>query len=336
MLGSIAARRFFAAIGVAAGLIVLLSSGCSDKKIIEPECEGCYRFNVAFPSSGTQNVLRDVFFIDSGNGWVVGHDGLVLHSSDSGAAWTIQRQKIGQRLWSVHFLAPDLGWVINELDSLVRTGDGGDTWTEWRIGSGRGLTSVFILDLLRGWIVGDSVILRTDNGTSWQVYDDIDNVVSTLYGVTFATPNRGWAVGSGGYKILYTDDGGDHWIPQDNPSTQPLLDVVFVDASNGWAVGVGATVIHTVDGGLTWTKQSIGTDRVLHGVDFRDVSTGVVVGDSGVVYTTTDGGVTWEERASGTTNDLLKVSYVNAETFCACGYNGSLLLVTRRWEECCE
>jgi len=50
------------------------------------------------------------------------------------------------------------------------------------------------------------------------------------------------------------DDGGDHRIPQNNPSPQPLLDVVIVDASQGWAVGVGATIVHTADGGLTWNK----------------------------------------------------------------------------------
>jgi len=54
------------------------------------------------------------------------------------------------------------------------------------------------------------------------------------------------------------------------------------------------------------------------------------------VYTTTDGGVTWEERGSGTTNDLLKVAYLDADSLCACGYNGALLLITRKWEECCE
>ncbi len=314
----------------------IISVGCSDQRIVEPDCEGCFRFHVDFPNSGTQAVLRNVFFVDSANGWVVGHDGLILKSSDGGATWSTLTQISGRDLWGVHALHQDTVWTVSEDGRIFRSFTGGAPFSEQSY-SGFAFTSVFILDKWRAWTVGVDAILKTNNaGTSWQVYDDIDNVIDTLYGVTFPGPNKGWAVGSGNYKILHTDDGGDYWYPQSNPSSQPLLDVAFPSASAGWAVGVGATIIHTANGGLTWSKQAIGTDRVLHGVDFWDINTGVVVGDAGVVFTTTDGGATWGELASGTNNDLLKVSYIDANSFCVCGYDGTLLLFTRHWEECCE
>jgi len=321
---------------MAAGLSAMMVPGCSDKKIVQSVCDSCYRYQVDFPGSGTDSILRDVYFVDGENGWIAGHDGLVLHSSDGGATWTRQHEAAGQRLWSAYFLSPSLGWVVNELDTLLHTDDGGANWTAQRVGAGRGLTSIYVYDQDHAWIVGDSVIARKDSYGNWEVYNDIYHYVSTMYGVAFVTPLRGWAVGSGERKILSTDDGGLTWIYQPNPATQPLLDLKFVDASHGWAVGVGGTIVRTVDGGLTWTRQDIGTSRVLHGVDFWDVNTGVVVGDSGTIYTTSNGGVTWDERASGTPDDLLKVSYVTADKFCACGYHGALLLVTRQWEECCE
>ena len=328
--------RLVAAPLLAIVVSTIISVGCSDQRIVEPDCEGCFRFYVDFPNSGTQNVLRDVFFIDSANGWVVGHDGFILHSSDGGANWSTLTQISGRDLWGVHALHQDTVWTVSEDGRIFRSFTGGAPFSEQSY-SGFAFTSVFILDKWRAWTVGVDVILKTNNGgTSWQVYDDIDNVVDTLYGVTFPDPNKGWAVGSGKYKILYTDDAGVHWTPQSNPSTQPLLDVAFPSALAGWAVGVGATIVHTANGGLTWSKQSIGTDRVLHGVDFWDVNTGVVVGDLGVVYTTTDGGATWEERVSGTNNDLLKVSYIDANSFCVCAASGTLLLITRRWDDCCE
>ena len=328
--------RLAAAPLLAVVVCTVLSVGCSDQRIVEPECEGCFRFHVDFPNGGTQTVLRDIFFVDSANGWVVGNDGTILHSSDGGATWSTQHQGTGGRLWGVYFQTPDLGYVVGEDDTLYRTGDGGDTWMA-RPTPGYDLTAIHMVDQWRGWTVGADIILNTNNGgTSWQVYVDRDNVVDTLYGVTFADTSKGWAIGSGDYKILYTDDAGVHWSPQSNPSTQPLLDVAFADASHGWAVGVGATIVHTANSGATWTKQSIGTDRVLHGVDFWDVNTGVVVGDSGVVFTTTDGGANWEERVSGTNNDLLKVSYIDANSFCICGADGTLRLFTLRWNECCE
>ncbi len=328
--------RLVAAPVLAVVASTVISVSCSDQRIVEPDCEGCFRFHVDFPNSGTQNVLRDIFFVDSVNGWTVGNDGTILHSSDGGANWLAQQQGTGGRLWGVYFQTPDLGYVVGEDDTLYRTSDGGDTWMA-RPTPGYDLTAVHMVDQWRGWTVGADIILKTNNGgTSWQVYDDKDTVIDTLYGVTFPDPNKGWAVGSGDHKILYTDDGGDHWTPQRNPSTQPLLDVAFADASHGWAVGVGATIVHTANSGSIWTEQSIGTDRVLHGVDFWDVNTGVVVGDEGVVFTTTDGGANWEERVSGTNSDLLKVSYIDANSFCVCGYDGTLLLITRRWDDCCE
>jgi photosystem II stability/assembly factor-like uncharacterized protein len=44
--------------------------------------------------------------------------------------------------------------------------------------------------------------------------------------------------------------------------------VSFTDASNGWAVGSGGTIVHTSDGGLTWTPQNSGTSSGLSSVVF--------------------------------------------------------------------
>ncbi|MDH3890304.1 MAG: YCF48-related protein [candidate division Zixibacteria bacterium] len=316
--------------------LLLTVLNCTEDKFIDPVCEGCFRFHVTHPNSGTQEILRDVFFADSANGWTVGNDGIVLHSDDGGVTWSAQHQGAGGRLWGVHFPTSDFGYVVGEDDTLLRTGDGGDSWTA-RSTAGFDLTAVYMDDQGRAFAVGDHVVLKANNSIpSWQVYQDIDNVLPFLYGVTFVDPNKGWAVGSGDNRIINTTDAGAHWFPQSNPATQPLLDVSFVDGSHGWAVGVGGTVVYTADGGATWTKQTIGTSRVLHGVDFWNVENGAVVGDSGVVFTTTDGGETWEQRLSGNDNDLLSVSYADAHTLVVCGVNGTLLRFTYSWEECCE
>jgi hypothetical protein len=62
------------------------------------------------------------------------------------------------------------------------------------------------------------------------------------------------------------------------PQGNDLVDVVFVDASQGWAVGGSGTILHTTDGGATWSFQSSGTDLRLQSACFLDASTGWVVG----------------------------------------------------------
>jgi hypothetical protein len=55
---------------------------------------------------------------------------------------------------------------------------------------------------------------------------------------------------------------------QDSGTDSDLFGVSFTDASTGWAVGFGGTILHTDDGGLTWTPQDSGTTDNLHGVVF--------------------------------------------------------------------
>src|SRR6266852_4001877 len=56
--------------------------------------------------------LRSAFFIDHKEGWVVGDEGVILHTLNGGQTW--QRQATGLRssLRSVNFLTPDVGWVV--------------------------------------------------------------------------------------------------------------------------------------------------------------------------------------------------------------------------------
>jgi photosystem II stability/assembly factor-like uncharacterized protein len=62
-----------------------------------------------------------------------------------------------------------------------------------------------------------------------------------------------------------------------------LLDVKFVDAKEGWAVGGEGTIIHTVDAGLHWTSERSETQHPLERVFFTDKTRGWAVGFGGTV-----------------------------------------------------
>jgi photosystem II stability/assembly factor-like uncharacterized protein len=109
-----------------------------------------------------------------------------------------------------------------------------------------------------------------------------------------------------------TDDGGSGWDaePPRWPNNFPNLnDVSLIDASNGWAVGDGGTIIHTSDGGGTWGPQSSGVTQTLNAVHFSSDTTGWAVGDGGVIVRTGNGGTGWETQTSGTANDLNDVVF---------------------------
>jgi photosystem II stability/assembly factor-like uncharacterized protein len=88
---------------------------------------------------------------------------------------------------------------------------------------------------------------------------------STLTGVA-AVGDNVWAVGHDSV-ILHSGDGGLTWerqylAPFDRNSVEltngaPLLDVLFVDAQRGYAIGAYSLMLVTHDGGKSWQKQNV-------------------------------------------------------------------------------
>jgi photosystem II stability/assembly factor-like uncharacterized protein len=108
------------------------------------------------------------------------------------------------------------------------------------------------------------------------------------------------------------------WEQQVSPTSNNLTSLVFVDTSNGWAVGDSGTIIHTTTGGIIWEVQSSGTMFNLTSVDFVDDNNGWVVGSSTIVHTT-NGGSTWTIQISDTGYSLSCVDFVDANNGCAVG-----------------
>jgi photosystem II stability/assembly factor-like uncharacterized protein len=110
--------------------------------------------------------LVAVHFASAQQGWAVGHDGVILHSSDGGASWEHQLdgRQIGdiaaryyasiqgdgeafdrakdyaqtlrdsgpvKPLFDVYFEDEKNGWAIGAYNLILRTTDGGKQWTPW-------------------------------------------------------------------------------------------------------------------------------------------------------------------------------------------------------------
>lgn len=110
-------------------------------------------------------------------------------------------------------------------------------------------------------------ILHSDDGATWTQSEVPTRATLTAISVV---GDRAWAVGHDGV-ILRSDDRGITWKLQRSdpldvatPSAQrdpkqgaPLLDVLFVDAEQGYAVGSYNLMLGTRDGGVTWTPLSL-------------------------------------------------------------------------------
>jgi hypothetical protein len=101
--------------------------------------------------------------------------------------------------------------------------------------------------------------------------------------------------------------------------------VQFVDAKNGFAVGLNGRILATSDGGATWQKRDSGVNDALESVQFVDAKNGWAVGSNGRILATSDGGATWQKRDSGVSELLQRVYFADAKNGFAVGSNGTIL-----------
>ena len=106
---------------------------------------------------------------------------------------------------------------------------------------------------------------------------------------------------------------------------EDLYDTKFLDAREGWAVGVFGAVYHTTDGGKHWQQQQTPTTQHLYGVAFTDAKNGWAVGRSGEILNTPDGGVHWTEQQSNTKKHLFNVDFVDPREGWAVGDWGEVV-----------
>ena len=278
--------------------------------------------------SGTSQDLHDMKFIDADNGWAVGDQGTIVHTTDGGATWTPQTSGVSDSLTGVTFTDALHGWAVGgtpdtgtEYGSGValNTTDGGQTWTKQTTPvPDAQLNDVAFADPQRGWAVGSiegdtgdnaTVILATtDGGATWTkqltYYPPMTGNTSdgVLTSVACIDAERAVAVGSdsGATEIFRTVNGGARWTRLVQPASWGVLDltdVVFADATHGWAVcpfpitrQQANTVIKTTDGGRTWTRQFVGWTDGLYALSFVSPTQGWVAGQDANLLTTATGG----------------------------------------------
>ena len=270
------------------------------------------------------NVLYAVTYSDDGTFWVVGEDGMILRSLNSGIDWEILPSPTTKDLRDIQFINPNTGWIVGKTGTILKTTDGGNTWDEQISSTTRTLYAVDALDENDIWIVGKSgIILHTiDGGETWiEIDDDLGTIY--FYDIHFVDHLTGWCVGAQG-TILSTEDGGESWTLINStsiPSNTSFQGVHFNQSNTGWICGSNGTIIRTTDGGENWDVFETGIEETLYDIFFLNEDLGYAVGSDGRVITTFDGGDKWDSIYSGVGGKLWSVTMVNSEKGMIVGEN---------------
>ena len=248
-------------------------------------------------SSGIENTLASIYFVDPQNGWAVGNGGTIIHTTDGGKTWEKQKSPVPFYLMKVYFVTPLKGWIVGEQTHILYTIDGGKTWDIQFKDEDYILKSISFCDPLHGWAVGEyGYIYHTENGgATWRKqsghfgFSEKTGVVigdPFLFDVAAIDPQTAWSVGIDGY-VIRTVDGGKTWkeVKTDAPKTQ-----LFCVASNrigAVLIGGNGTFLISTDNGKTWKNPKFEPPIIygwVYGIAKRGSSEFVAVGWEGSIY----------------------------------------------------
>ena len=270
---------------------------------------------------------RDLFFINSEIGFVVGYNGDIYKTINSGKAWQKQNSGTTLHLYSVYFIDENIGFVsgqamggcldedCNKGSVFLKTTNGGETWAKKLFEDYVSIKSLHFFNESIGLAIiyytpdipnsRDYYIAKTKNGgESWNF---IDLAIKPAYDELYCVDNVIFIAGEN-QKIYKSIDWGENWetITTPIPAWNDVRYLYFYNENIGFIDGV-TNIYKTTDGGINWTIVDFpfSSFNVFHlyneteGFNIESVSA-YEGGDfptfkGSQSYQTYDGGETWDK-----------------------------------------
>ncbi len=256
-------------------------------------------------------------------GYLVGGFDKIFKTINGGDTWTTLRWNDStqpyRRYSDVVFLDEQTGFVtgyqVHNISMnfgfehfIMITTDGGENWESHIIettGDYKGL-ELQVIDTqtlfvrLHNTQSSEKVVCSLDGGRNWSEYSAESNLedVESMYwfdgeqGLIFGkdSPTRT-------NHLLRTTDRGQNWtaipLPFNGPLTDhSIMDMAFIDAQSGFAVGQGGAIFTTSDGGLHWGLANQGHPE-FYSIGFDTNERGFLSTGTGY-YRSNDGGFNWD------------------------------------------
>lgn len=248
--------------------------------------------------SPVQSTLTAVDFVSATHGWAVGHDSVILHTSDGGITWQIQQYLPEQQkpLMDVAFKNKEEGIAIGAYGLFYRTTDGGNTWQreyhtsllleedkqyleelkredeQAYLEERASILPHFnriILDGVTTYMVGELGLIAKSNdfGKSWQRFEEIYH--GSFYDLARTKQGNLIAVGLRGNSFRSVENGAP-WQPVETGVTALLNTIVQSSTEQIFVLGNNGTLLISDDDGQTYQLVSQEDGKaLLSGTEFK-------------------------------------------------------------------
>ncbi|MBV7480393.1 YCF48-related protein [Pseudomonas sp. PDM31] len=200
--------------------------------------------------------LTAVSFPTATQGWAVGNDGVVLHSSDAGATWA--KQLDGRQIGDL---------LIKHYSALATAEPDNETWLNLvaegqrlvEQGADKPLLDVWFANDKLGYVVGVfNLILRTeDGGQTWTPFQDrTDNPQGFHLNAIASTGDALYIAGEQGL-LLKWDESAQRFTVLETPYQGSFFGVLG-KPGEVLVYGLRGNVLRSTDGGQSWTALDTG------------------------------------------------------------------------------
>jgi photosystem II stability/assembly factor-like uncharacterized protein len=216
-----------------------------------------------YPATGTQGLLKSVFFTSNDVGYAGGLNDLLIKTTDGGATWTdISPSTAGDIFHTIVFYDENHGIAVANPIAIAES----------------------------------TIYVTADAGASWVA---ATGLVQGVYDLAYSNQNTVIAVGKPVRRISKSTDGGLTWTLVDEGLPDKLLLGVDFAGDYGVAVGSNGDTYITNDAGDNWAKTVLGENGNYQGIHVFDNERTIIGGMEEKMYMTTDGGLTWELEYDG-------------------------------------
>jgi photosystem II stability/assembly factor-like uncharacterized protein len=242
-------------------------------------------------ASPVKSLLTAVYFADATHGWIVGHDLVILATTDGGATWKKQFSDPEKQkpLLDVYF-GPDKkkGFAIGAYGAFYASEDGGATWTARKISQDdKHLNAIMPLSDGRLMIVGEAgtILFSSDAGATWTPATSPYN--GSYFGVLEASDKSILMYGMRG-RVFRSGDAGATWtavqiMRGDKPFQSSLMGGTRLTDGRIVLAGIQGAAIMSKDNGVSFQPLETKSNRPFSGAVQSTGSAVVLLGEAGAV-----------------------------------------------------
>lgn len=204
----------------------------------------------------TRATLTGVYFIDRQNGWVVGHDQVILRTRDGGQRWDLvyENPQAESPLLDVYFLDAEHGYAIGAYGQFLESFDAGSSW------QGRWI-SEDDFHLNRIVAVGEQLFIAAEAGVVYRSDDGGKNWLAltpdyegSFFGILPLTEKSLLLYGLRGH-LFRSDDAGESWQPIDTGTEASLSDGLRLADGSLLIAGLAGALLTSQDAGRSFNLQ---------------------------------------------------------------------------------